>query len=207
MDRVVIYRIEDQMLRRRGVLRRRRARASPPSCSRSAARTPRRCSDQMLEREMLRRREPMVVRDALQPSLDLQAVDHALRDARLRRRADHARGPRHRLPARRQGPAPPGDPRGVDELDRDALWAFAEGFGYAVERMQLLERLRAQGDEVRRADLADRVGRRRAPGGPGRARVGHARRGRRRARRRRAAAGRDRAASARSRGASSRCSR
>jgi DNA-binding NarL/FixJ family response regulator len=37
----------------------------------------------------------------------------------------------------------------VDELDRDALWAFAEGFGYAVERMQMLERLRAQGDEVR----------------------------------------------------------
>ncbi len=45
--------------------------------------------------------------------------------------------------------AAPRDPHGVDELDRDALWAFAEGFGYAVERMQMLERLRAQGDEVR----------------------------------------------------------
>ena len=43
----------------------------------------------------------------------------------------------------------PRDPDGVDELDRDALWAFAEGFGYAVERMQMLERLRAQGEEVR----------------------------------------------------------
>jgi DNA-binding NarL/FixJ family response regulator len=44
----------------------------------------------------------------------------------------------------------PGDPEGVDELDRDALWAFAEGFGYAVERMQLVERLRAQAEEMRR---------------------------------------------------------
>lgn len=34
--------------------------------------------------------------------------------------------------------------RPVDALDRDVLWAFAEGFGYAVERASLLERLHAQ---------------------------------------------------------------
>lgn len=41
-------------------------------------------------------------------------------------------------------------PRRVDEFDRDTLWAFAEGFGFAVERAQLTDRLRAQGQELRR---------------------------------------------------------
>jgi DNA-binding CsgD family transcriptional regulator len=41
-------------------------------------------------------------------------------------------------------------PRQVDDFDRDALWAFAEGFGFAVERAQLTDRLRAQGQELRR---------------------------------------------------------
>ncbi len=40
--------------------------------------------------------------------------------------------------------------RVVDEFDRDALFAFAEGFGFAFERATLLHRLRAQGSEVRR---------------------------------------------------------
>ncbi|AXT85106.1 hypothetical protein C6I20_07870 [Aeromicrobium sp. A1-2] len=41
-------------------------------------------------------------------------------------------------------------PRRVDDFDRDSLWAFAEGFGFAVERSQLTDRLRAQGQELRR---------------------------------------------------------
>lgn len=40
--------------------------------------------------------------------------------------------------------------RVVDEFDRDALFAFAEGFGFAFERATLLHHLRAQGSEVRR---------------------------------------------------------
>ena len=40
--------------------------------------------------------------------------------------------------------------REVDEFDRDTLWTFAEGFGYAVERTVLLERLEAQGREITR---------------------------------------------------------
>jgi DNA-binding CsgD family transcriptional regulator len=40
--------------------------------------------------------------------------------------------------------------RVVDEFDRDALFAFAEGFGFAYERATLLHRLRAQGAEVQR---------------------------------------------------------
>jgi len=39
--------------------------------------------------------------------------------------------------------------RRVDEVDRDVLWAFAVGFGYIFERTVLLERLRAQRNEVR----------------------------------------------------------
>jgi len=41
--------------------------------------------------------------------------------------------------------------RPVDEVDRDTVWAFAEGFGYAYERTVLLERMRAQHAEVLRA--------------------------------------------------------
>ena len=32
----------------------------------------------------------------------------------------------------------------VDDIDRETLWTFAEGFGYAVERMLLVERLEAE---------------------------------------------------------------
>lgn len=38
--------------------------------------------------------------------------------------------------------------RRVDELDRDILWAFAEGYGYAVERTLLRVHLTAQRDRL-----------------------------------------------------------
>ncbi len=38
-----------------------------------------------------------------------------------------------------------------DEIDRDRLWAFAEGFGYAIERTALLERLRRQKADLTRS--------------------------------------------------------
>lgn len=41
--------------------------------------------------------------------------------------------------------------RPVDTIDRDTVWAFAEGFGYAFERTVLLERMRRQHNEVRNA--------------------------------------------------------
>lgn len=41
-------------------------------------------------------------------------------------------------------------PRRVDDFDRDSLWSFAEGLGYAVERARLTDRLRGQGQELRR---------------------------------------------------------
>jgi DNA-binding CsgD family transcriptional regulator len=39
--------------------------------------------------------------------------------------------------------------RRVTEHDRDALWVFAEGLGYALERCVLAERMRAQWEQVR----------------------------------------------------------
>ena len=42
--------------------------------------------------------------------------------------------------------------RSVDEVDRDLLWMFAEGFGHAYERAVLLARLGSLRQEVRRAN-------------------------------------------------------
>jgi len=39
--------------------------------------------------------------------------------------------------------------RDVDLVDRDVLWAFAEGYGYALERTLLQEKVRSQRDEIR----------------------------------------------------------
>jgi DNA-binding CsgD family transcriptional regulator len=106
--------------------------------------------EHILESDMIRRRKPMVVRDALHHPATYKPL--------VERYDTHAYVAAPIMPEGRvigflhaeHGLKRPGDPDGVDELDRDALWAFAEGFGYLVERMQLLERLRAQGDEVRR---------------------------------------------------------
>jgi DNA-binding CsgD family transcriptional regulator len=46
----------------------------------------------------------------------------------------------------------------VDEIDRYALWAFAEGFGRLYERAVLMERLTAQRDQIRETfDVADEI--------------------------------------------------
>lgn len=43
-----------------------------------------------------------------------------------------------------------GDGRPLDEVDRDNLWTFAEGFGLVFERVALLERLAERRDRVHR---------------------------------------------------------
>jgi DNA-binding CsgD family transcriptional regulator/GAF domain-containing protein len=98
------------------------------------------------EREMIRRRMPMCVHDAMtnphsfHPQAEVYDV-HSYVAAPIFPAGKvigfvHAD---HRL-----------KPRRVDELDRDALFAFAEGLGFAIERARLTERLRGQGDELRR---------------------------------------------------------
>lgn len=44
-----------------------------------------------------------------------------------------------------------GGGRTVDEVDRDNLWSFAEGFGLVFERVALLERLADRRDQIREA--------------------------------------------------------
>jgi DNA-binding CsgD family transcriptional regulator len=98
------------------------------------------------EREMIRRRVPMCVHDALtnphsfHPQAEVYDV-HSYVAAPIFPAGKvigfvHAD---HRLKSRR-----------VDEFDRDALFAFAEGLGFAIERARLTERLRGQGEELRR---------------------------------------------------------
>jgi DNA-binding CsgD family transcriptional regulator len=95
----------------------------------------------MRESEVLRRRQPLLVEDAqgdprahgLLPGtrsyVAAPVVCHERAVALLRADREAA------------GEA-------VTELDRDALWVFAEGFGYALERCLLGERLRAQCERV-----------------------------------------------------------
>ena len=105
--------------------------------------------EQILEREMLRRRRPIVVRDAQNHPQTYKPLVAPYRT--------HAYVAAPIMPEGRvigflhadKGVQRPDDPDGVDELDRDALWAFAEGFGFAIERMQLVERLRKQAQDVR----------------------------------------------------------
>lgn len=97
------------------------------------------------EREMIRRRMPMCVHDAMtnphsfHPQAEVYDV-HSYVAAPIFPAGKvigfvHAD---HRL-----------KPRRVDELDRDALFAFTEGLGFVIERARLTERLRGQGDELR----------------------------------------------------------
>jgi DNA-binding CsgD family transcriptional regulator len=148
-DRIVIFRVSDDMLM---VAEAFHVQGDPARAAELLAFSrehPAPLREQIFESEMIRRRKPVVVRDAMNhPSSYKPLVEvygtysyvaaPIMPEGRVIgfMHADH-------------GLKRPGDPDGVDELDRDALWAFAEGFGFLVERMRLLERLRAQGEEVR----------------------------------------------------------
>jgi LuxR family transcriptional regulator, regulator of acetate metabolism len=99
----------------------------------------------LLETEMIRRRIPMLVGDAKGDP----RVHRAIADA-----ADvHSYVAAPIMPEGRVIGFLHADryeqQRHVDEFDREMLWAFAEGFGYAFERTVLTERMRAQRDQVR----------------------------------------------------------
>ncbi|WP_067828582.1 LuxR C-terminal-related transcriptional regulator [Nocardia inohanensis] len=95
-----------------------------------------------LEIDMLRRRTPVMVHDAMNDprtrhdltrvsSVDSYVAAPIVPEGRVI-------GFLHAMTARE-----------VDVVDRDVLWAFAEGYGYALERTILLERLHEQGERVR----------------------------------------------------------
>jgi DNA-binding CsgD family transcriptional regulator len=149
VDRVAVYGVSDGLLVAESFF----VRDDPAAAKTLLAfsrRHPAPLNEQILEREMLRRRRPMVVLDAQQHPQTFKAL--------VRPYDTHAYVAAPIMPEGRvigflhadKGVQRPGDPNGVDELDRDAVWAFAEGFGYAIERMRLLERLRGQAQDVRR---------------------------------------------------------
>jgi len=106
--------------------------------------------EQILEREMLRRRRPIVVHDAQHHPETYKPLVAAYGTPAYVAAPIMPEGRVIGFLHADKGLQCPDDPEGVDDLDRDALWAFAEGFGHAIERMRLVERLRSQAEEVRR---------------------------------------------------------
>ncbi len=101
----------------------------------------------LLETEMIRRRAPAIVRDARNdPRVNRAIVDFSMTRSYVAAPVMPTGKVIGFLHAERLYSG-----RLVDEIDRDTVWAFAEGFGYAFERTVLLERMRRQQADVRRA--------------------------------------------------------
>lgn len=99
----------------------------------------------LLETEMIRRRVPMLVSDAQNDARTFKPLIEPLRTS------SYVAAPI--MPEGRVIGFLHADryfsKRPVDTLDRDTLWTFAEGFGYTVERVVLIERLGSQRDRMR----------------------------------------------------------
>jgi GAF domain-containing protein len=106
--------------------------------------------DRILESEMVRRRIPLLVLDAFNhPDTHKPMIEHyqthsyvtapIMPDGRVIGFLNADRAFRA-----------PGDPAGVDEFDRDALWAFAESLGSIIERAHVRERIRGKLEEADR---------------------------------------------------------
>ncbi|QLL05264.1 LuxR C-terminal-related transcriptional regulator [Mycobacterium vicinigordonae] len=101
----------------------------------------------LLETQMIRRHAPAIVRDARNdPRVNRPIIDFSLTHSYVAAPVMPTGKVIGFLHADRLYSG-----RTVDEIDRDTVWAFAEGFGYAYERTVLLERMRRQHAEVRRA--------------------------------------------------------
>lgn len=149
LDRAIIYRVRgNDMYAEAGYIRDDPATADEfVEWSRA---NPGPLQDRILESEMMRRRIPLLVLDAFNhPDTHKPMIEHyqthsyvtapIMPDGRVIGflNADKA------LQA-------PGDPAGVDEFDRDALWAFAEGLGNVIERAHVRERIKGKLDEADR---------------------------------------------------------
>lgn len=101
----------------------------------------------LLETEMIRRHAPAIVRDARNdPRVNRPIIEYSLTHAYVAAPVMPTGKVIGFLHADRLYSGRP-----VDEIDRDTVWAFAEGFGYAFERTVLMERMRRQQADVRRA--------------------------------------------------------
>lgn len=97
-------------------------------------------SELILETEMLRRRAPAIVLDA---QSDPRATKPLVRATRTRSYVAAPILPEGRVIGFLHADCYHSG-RDVDEVDRDALWAFAEGCGYALERTLLRAQLEEQ---------------------------------------------------------------
>lgn len=106
--------------------------------------------DRILESELVRRRIPLLVLDAFNhPDTNKPMIEHY---------ETHSYVTAPIMPDGRvigflnadKAFQAPEDPAGVDEFDRDALWAFAEGLGSIIERAHVRERIRGKLEEADR---------------------------------------------------------
>ncbi|MFC3773883.1 LuxR C-terminal-related transcriptional regulator [Mycolicibacterium holsaticum] len=96
----------------------------------------------VVETEMLRRRIPIIVHDAMN--------DPRTRQDMIRVTGVNSYVAAPILPQGRViGFLHATTTQDITGADRDVLWAFAEGYGYALERTILLERLHQQGERIR----------------------------------------------------------
>ncbi|MGY4867457.1 LuxR C-terminal-related transcriptional regulator [Mycolicibacterium elephantis] len=96
----------------------------------------------VVETEMLRRRMPIIVHDAMN--------DPRTRQDMIRVTGVNSYVAAPILPQGRViGFLHATTTQDITGADRDVLWAFAEGYGYALERTILLDRLHQQGERIR----------------------------------------------------------
>jgi DNA-binding CsgD family transcriptional regulator len=149
LDRAIIYRVRGNDMYAEAAF----VRDDPQSAAEFLAwsqENPGPLQERILESEMVRRRIPLLVLDALHhPDTHKPMVEHYQTHSYVTAPImpdGHVIG---FLNADRAFQAPE-DPAGVDEFDRDALWAFVEGLGAAIERAHMREKIRGKLDEADR---------------------------------------------------------
>jgi DNA-binding CsgD family transcriptional regulator len=146
LERVLLSRIEDGSLIAEALHLGGDAKAAASTLA-ELAQAPVRLDYPLVEAELLRRRRPLLVREA----------DGGLRaHAEVMGWGDYVAAPvvlEHRVIGLLQGDRTAG---ALVELDRDALWRFSQGFADVFERAILRRRLRIQREELRQvASWAD----------------------------------------------------
>lgn len=144
-DRALISRLEESTVK----LERVHYPADPEQAAQvlsAALADPPRLTHLLVETEMVRRRAPLLVTDAQN---DPHTHKPLITLGRVRSYVAAPIMPEGKVIGFMHADRPSSD-EPVSELHRDALFAFARGFGWVIERAVLLERLQHHGDEIRR---------------------------------------------------------
>src|SRR5215207_726588 len=144
-DRSVLFRVEDDTLVAASAFDRRDAEWYA-KVKHQADKLARPVMDEMLlETEMFRRREPAIVHDALH---DPRTFKPFVELSDIRNYVAAPIVPEGKVIGFIHANVQYQN-RGVDIVDRDILWAFAEGCGYALERTLLRDQVRHQREKIR----------------------------------------------------------